>query len=239
MCQGVAPRVLRATLSGASAFGAYAIQYEKDTEDESCFVVFWEDGYLKKVCIGSEPLEQPMPYSELTPLSRFVCCMEDEKLPVSVVGASPSLLRVLSDSRVDGKRFVVCQSFNSGFLLQCVRQAHQDVFGMVEITTLVDYTLHRLKSALYGAWTENKVVLRKCGRQGYVDFCDLRALLTDLIDLWPSIRPYIRCTGKPEAKESSDWVIVCNFYFFVFLLLLSSFFFLFSFSSSSGGGMSV
>ena len=180
-----------------------------------------------------------MPYSELTPLSRFVCCMEDEKLPVSVLGASPSLLRVLSDSRVDGKRFVVCQSFNSGILLQCVRQSHQDVFGMVEITTLVDYTLHRLKSALYEAWTENKVVLRKCVRQGYVDFCDLRAVLTDLIDLWPSIRPYIRCTGKPEAKESSDRVSVCNFYFFVFLLFPSSFFSLLFFSSSSGGGMSV
>ena len=110
---------------------------------------------------------------------------------------------------------------------------------MVEITTLVNYTLHRLKSDLYEAWTENKVVLRKCVRQGYVDFCDLRAVLTDLIDLWPSIRPYIRCTGKPEAKESSDRVSVCNFYFFVFLLFPSSFFSLLFFSSSSGGGMSV
>ena len=198
--------MLRAVLNGTSAFGAYTIQYEKEAEEERCFVVFWEDGHLKKVCIGSEPLEQPVLYAQLTPLSRFVCCLKGEKLPVSVVGVSPSLLRVLSDSRVDCKRFVVCQSFNREILLQCVRQAHQDVFGIVEITTLVDYTLHRLKSALYEERMEGKVVLRKCVRQGYADFCDLRAVLTDLIDLWSSTRPYISCTGKPEAKESSDSV---------------------------------
>ena len=175
-----------------------------------------------------------MPYSELTPLSRFVCCMEDEKQPVSVVGASPSLLRVLSDSRVDGKRFVVCQSFNSGILLQCVRQAHQDVFGMVEITTLVDYTLHRLKSALYEAWRENKVVLRKCERQGYVDFCDLRAVLTDLIDRWPSIRPYMAFRLRSHLT-GLVFVIFISLSSFCFLLL----FFSSLFSSSSGGGMSV
>ena len=135
-------------------------------------------------------------------LSRFLCCFQSVKLPVSIVGASPSLLRVLSDNRVDGKKFVVCQSFTSEVLLQCIRQSHQDVFGMIEITTIVEYTLHRLKSSLYEEWTEGKVTLRKCVRQGFVDFCDLRGVLTDLIDIWPSIRPYIRCTGKPEAKDS-------------------------------------
>ena len=182
---------------------------ERDTEEERCFIVFWEEEQLKKICIGSEPLEQPRPCAEITPLSRSVCCFDSEKLPVLIVRVRPSLLRVLSVSRVDGKRFVVCQSFTSKILLQCVRQSYQDVFGMVEITTIVEYTLHRLKSALYEEWTEGKVALRKCVRQGFVNFCDLRAVLTDLKDLWPSIRPYLRCTGKPEAKESSDRVSYC------------------------------
>ena len=201
--------MLRAVLNGAPAFDDYSVQYEKDTEEERCFIVFWEEEHLKKVCIGSEILEQPVPYAEITPLSRFVCCFKSPKLPVSIVGVSPSLLRVLSDNSVDGKRFVVCQLFTSEVLLQCIRQSHQDVFGMIEITTIVEYTLHRLKSALYEEWTEGKVTLRKCVRQGFVKFCDLRAVLTDLIDLWPSIRPYIRCTGMPEAKESSDRVSYC------------------------------
>ena len=55
---------------------------------------------------------------------------------------------------------------------------------------------------------EDKPVLRKCVRQGSVNFCDYRALLTDLIDLWPSVRPYIRCTGNPEAKEKAASVSI-------------------------------
>ena len=106
-CQSVAPRVLRAVLNGASAFGDYSTQDERHTEEERCFVVFWEEEHLKKVCIGSEPLEQPVPYAEITPLSRFVCWFDSEKLPVPIVGVSPSLLRVFSDSCADGRRFVV------------------------------------------------------------------------------------------------------------------------------------
>ena len=63
------------------------------------------------------------------------------------------------------------------------------------------------------------MVLRRCVRQGYADFRDLRAVLTDLIDLWPSIRPYIRFTGKHEAKESSDRVGSCNFLLPFFCLI--------------------
>ena len=87
---------------------------------------------------------------------------------------------------------------------------YQDVFGLVKAVTIVDYVVQRLKSALYEEWTEDEPVLRKCVRQGFVNFGDYRALLTDLIDLWPSIRPYIRCTGNPESKEKADSVsMVC------------------------------
>ena len=102
------------------------------------------------------------------------------------------------------RRFIVYEQFEPEEFLQCVRQAHQDVLGMVEVSTLMEYTVHRMKSALFEEWTENRPILQKSVRQGFVDFCDLRPLLTDLIELWPSIRPYIRCTGHLEAKGSSD-----------------------------------
>ena len=74
----------------------------------------------------------------------------------------------------------------------------------MEVVTIVAYVVQSLKSALYEEWTENKPVLHKQVRQGSVNFGDYRALLTDLIDLWPSsIRPFIRCTGNAEANEKS------------------------------------
>ena len=93
----------------------------------------WEENHLKKVCIGKEPLEQPVPNAELIPLSRIEYSLPTKQLPVSLSGASPSLVRVLGNVREDGRRFVVYKSFSEEVFLQCFRQAHQDVFGLVEV----------------------------------------------------------------------------------------------------------
>ena len=170
----------------------------------------WEERHLKKVCTGKEPLEQSVPNAELMPLSRIVYSLPTKQLPVSLSGGSPSLVRVLGNVRADGRRFVVYQSFSEEVFLQCSRQAHQDDFGLVEVVTIGDYVAQRLKRELYEEWTEDEPVLRKCVRQGSVNFCDYRALLTDLINLWPSIRLYIRCTGNAEAKEKAASVSIAH-----------------------------
>ena len=158
---------------------------------------------MKKICVGSEPADQPMPNAELVPLSRVIHSLDSKQMPLSVIGASPSLLKVFGDNRTDGRRFVVHQGFTEELFLQCLRQAHQDIFGMVEVTSIVEYVVHRLRNAVYEEWTEDKIVLCRCPRKGTVDFCDYRELLTDLIELWPTIRPFIRCTVNPEARGKS------------------------------------
>ena len=55
-------------------------------------------------------------------------------------------------------------------------------------------------------WTEDRPLLRSCIREGSVAFCNLREVLGDLIELWPSIRPYIRYTGHPDFKSVADRV---------------------------------
>ena len=173
---------------------------------ERCYVLYWNDKHLMKICIGSESLDQAMPLPELVPLSRFVCSLGSTLLPIAILGGSPSLLRVLENDRTDGRRFIVYERFDEEVFLRCVQQADQVVFEMVNVTTLVYYLLQRLKTALYEDWTEDKALLRKCIRQGSVDFVDYRQLLTKLIELWLSIRPFIRCTGHPDAKEKADSV---------------------------------
>ena len=65
-----------------------------------------------------------------------------------------------------------------------------------------------MRSALHEEWTEGRVLLRKCIRSGSVDFQDLRLLISELIDLWPNVRLYIRCTGLAHAKEKVDSVSI-------------------------------
>ena len=218
-------------LSSIVGFRSYGVQFEKDCEDERCYVVYWDDKDVKKICVGCEALDQAVPLPELLPLSKVVGSLCTSQLSLSILGASPSLIRVLDDNRADGRRFVIYQTFVEETLLQCVLQADKDVFGMVSIVTLVEYLIHRLKIALCEEWTEDKLVLGKCIRQGSVDFADYRQFLSDVIDLWPIIRPFVRCTGHPEAKEKAD-TVRCFFLFvtcvFPFLSSPSPFFLLLS-----------
>ena len=135
---------------------------------------------------------------------------------MSILGASPSLNRVLDDNRADGCPFGVYQCFDEENLLCCVLQADHDVFGMVSVIFLVEYLVHRLKSALYEEWTEDKLILRKCIRQGSVDFADYRQFLSEVIDMWPSIRTFVGCTGHSDAKEEADTVSYFPFLSFRF-----------------------
>ena len=196
----------------------YYLQYEKDAEIERCFVLFWEENQLKKVCVGSESLTQKVPKPELLPLAHIVCSLESKKLPLAMVGGSPALARVLGDTRDDGRVFVSYQPFNSEMLIRCIRQAYQDVFSMVEVTSIVEYTILRLEAAVYEDWMEERTILCKSVRQGFVDFMDLRCVLSDLADLWASIRPFIQCTGNPEAKGMAEKVSP----YFVFMCVICS-----------------
>ena len=72
-------------------------------------------------------------------LSKIVGSLSTRQLPVCILGATPSLIRVLEDNRADGRQSVVYQCFDEETLLLCVLQADQDVFGLVSVITLVEY----------------------------------------------------------------------------------------------------
>ena len=170
-------------ISDVQSFKEYGIQVEKVGNEERCYVHCWEGKCLKKICVSSQTSDQKVPDAELLPMAQVVTCFEREQLPVSILGASPSLIGVLDDKRSDGRRFMMWQSFSEEVFLQC-----------------------RLKGSLYEDWTEDKPLLRTCIRRGSVDFSDLRDVLSDVIELWPSIRPYVRYTGHPHFKSTVDRV---------------------------------
>ena len=217
VCQGLAPRVIRLLLSGITKFKEYSIQFEKEDDAEFCFVVWWEDDHLKKVCISVESLDQALPDAELVPLSRVIHSLDPPHFPLCIRGASPTLVRVLGDVLPDGRDFVVHERFTSEVFLECFRRAHQNIFGMLEVVTAVEYIVLRMRSALHDTWTEGKTVLRRCIRKGSVPFEDLLPVVDDIVGLWANIRPFVRYTGLPHVKERVDSVSISSITFGNFL----------------------
>ena len=174
------------------------------------------------VCVHVEASGQKVPNSELAGLSRVVDSIVSCPLPMSCQGGSASLLRVLSDNRVDGRQFVLGQEFSEEAFLQCFREAHQEVFGMLEVTSMVDFLVLRLRGALQEPWMEDVTVVRRCVVAGRVPFANLCGFVTELILVWKFVKEYVRHTGARHLKSSTDRVSFC-----VFCCILPSFCFSF------------
>ena len=163
------------------------------------------------VCINVEPLGQRVPQSELSSLSRIVTSLSSASLPISIRGASPSFLRVVNDERSDGHRLVYAREFSSDVFLHCYRIAHQEIFGMLEVTTMVDFLMVRLRGALQEPWMEDLPELRRCVVVGQVTFADLRGVVAELVSIWDTVREYVRYTGPRHIKSEVDKVGIVLF----------------------------
>ena len=60
------------------------------------------------------------------------------------------------------------ERFISEVFLECFCRAHRNLFGRLEIVTVVEYIVLRMRSALHESWTERKTVLQRCILQGSV-----------------------------------------------------------------------
>ena len=218
-------------IARVAAFRDYSVFFVDDGTSHSCYVQTWDEHELFCDCVHVEASGQKVPNSELAGLSRVVDSIVSCQLPMSCQGGSVSLLRVLSDNRVDGRQFVLSQEFSEEAFLQCFSEAHQEVFGMLEATALVDFLVLRLRGALQEPWMEDVTVVRRCVVAGRVPFADLYGFFTELIPMWKFVKEYVRYTGARHLKSSTDRVSFC-----VVFLLVFSFLFLFSSLGSSGVG---
>ena len=121
-------------------------------------------------------------------------------MPLSCQGCSPTLLRVLSDNRVDGREFLMYREFSVDVFLYCYRLAHQEVFGVLETTTMIDFLVLRLRGAIQEPWCESTPCLRRCIVAGHVDFADLRGVVVDLMAVWSRVQDFVKRTGPRHFK---------------------------------------
>ena len=105
-------------MSGVTGVSENALQFEKDSRVWYCFIIYWDEDKVKKVCVDVQSLDEELPNAELKPVARLFFGLEFGRLPMVVRGASPSLMQVLGDTREDSRRFVVYQRF-TGMLSAC------------------------------------------------------------------------------------------------------------------------
>ena len=178
------------------------MRFEEHSDGRYCFVLTWKGNTLLDICINVEPLGQRVPQSELSHHDKSAFSF---LFPISICGTGPSFLRVLSDERSDGQRFVYAREFSSDVFLHCYRVTHQEIFGLLEVTTMIDFLVMRLRGALQEPWLEDLPELRRCVVAGKVSFNELRGIATELVSIWETVQEYVR-----HIKCESDKVGVVS-----------------------------
>ena len=90
--------------------------------------------------------------------------------------------------------------------LHCYRVAHQEVFGGIEVTTVVDFLVLRLRGAQQEPRRENMTKLRKGMGAGRVPSRDLYGVLKDLISVWQLEQGIVRNTALRNIKTEAGRV---------------------------------
>ena len=178
--------MLRLLVACISSFRDYSVVFVEDAAEVSCYVQTWDDLSLLSIYVRVEAAGHRVPYAEQAGLSRVVGSLPSCQLPLSCHGGSPSLVRVLNDNRVDGRQVVVRRHFTENTFFQVYQESHQSVFGGLEVTSMIDFLMLRLRGALQEPWREDVVVLRRCVVAGHVSFKDLRAVANEPIPIWDS-----------------------------------------------------
>ena len=80
-------------------------------------------------------------------LSRVIDSVPSCQLPLSCQSGSASLLRVLNDNRIDGRQFLYCREFTDDDFLRGYHQAEQEIFGKLDVTSMIDFLVLRLRGA--------------------------------------------------------------------------------------------
>ena len=213
--QGLFPRILRTVIARIGDFRSYSIVFVDRSGGKQCLVPTWEKHVLLEVCVDVQLAGQRVPLAELNSLACVLGSVPGGQLPLSVAGASPSLLRVLSDARKDGHQFVLSRNFNEEVFLSCYRQAHQEVLDMMEVTAMIDYLMLRLRGALQEPWLEDASVLRRCVVTGRETRNDLRSVAAELVPVWNSVREFVRYTGPRHINSETNMVSIIGSGFFI------------------------
>ena len=202
--------MLRSLFARIGAFREYSISFMESDGYHKCFVQTFDEHTLMSICVRVEASGQRIPEADLAGLSRVIDSTASCQMPLSCQGCSPTLLRILSDNRVDGREFLMYREFTVDVFLHCYQLANQEVFGGLETTAKVDFLMLRLRGAIQEPWCESTLCLRRCIIAGHVEFADLRGVVADLISVWSSVQDFVRHTGPRHFKTAAGRVMILS-----------------------------
>ena len=96
-------------------------------------------------------------------------------------------------------------TFNVSLLKRCLQKTASVVFGTLDLFSMTEFIVTRLKGAEHRDWMHSRQSLRRAIETGDLSLPGLVDAVSNIIGVWPLIVSYLKETGK---KDSGDSLVV-------------------------------
>ena len=182
------------------------------------FVRTWKAGEFVRVAVAIIDRYYGDANSELAILGKILSAVGSGASLVSLSGGSHTLVECYKEYLGNGytKTLVDYPVFDARLLKRCLQKTASVVFGTLDLFSMTEFIVARLKVAEHRDWMQSRQSLRRAIEMGDLSLPGLLDVVSNIIGVWPLIVSYLKETGK---KDSGDSLVV---WFFLLSSLLSS-----------------
>ena len=201
------PRILSRVVGWVKAHHFYSLEFVERGESLWAFIRTWEKGTFCRVAVSVADRFAVDATHELSVLV----------LVVSAVGGSASLVAVCGGSHVladtyrehlgcgYSHKLVECPIFDLRLLKRCLQNVSCSVLGSLDLFSMTEFTVTRLKGAEQRDWMMSRSSLRRVIITGELSMPSLVEVVSNIVGVWPLIVVYLK---KTRRKTDGDSLVV-------------------------------
>ena len=198
------PRFLTRVVDWVRAHRQFSVEFSVHGSATWVFIRTWKVGEFVRVAVTIIDRYYGDAKSELTILGKDLSAVSRGASLVSLSGGSHTLVECSREYLGSGytKTLVYYPIFDVRLLKRCLQKTASVVFGTLDIFSMTEFIVTRLKGAEHRDWMQSRQSLRMAIETGDFFLPDLLDVVSNIIGVWPLIVSYLKETGRKDSRDS-------------------------------------
>ena len=204
------PRNLTRVVDWVRAHRQFGVEFATRGSATWVFIKTWKAGEFVRVAVAVIDRFYGDANSELAILGKILSAVGSGASLISLSWGSHTLVECYKEYLGSGytKTLVDYPIFDARLLKWCLQKAASVVFGTLDLFSMTEFIVARLKGAEHRDWMQSRQSLRRASETGDLSLPGYLDVVSNIIVVWPLIVSYLEETGK---KDSGDSLVVWFF----------------------------
>ena len=199
------PRILTRVVDWVRAHRQFSVEFSTHGSATWVYIRTWKAGEFARVAVAKIDRYYGDANSELAILGKILSAVGSGASLVSLSGGSHTLVECYKEYLGSGytKTFLDYPIFNVRLLKRGLQKTASIVFGTLDLFSMTEFNVTRLKGAEHRNWMQSRQSLRMAIETGDLSLPGLLDVVSNIIGVWPLIVLYLKETGKRDSGDSN------------------------------------